>query len=589
MPLSWSTYYGLARVQNGGPETKNWSVLYNNPQQTSLMFKSMEQHHHNAATPMAYPGYNFNTPATPTQGTLTVSSAGGNIAAGTTVGVRFSFIDNLGLETQASPEITASMPALVTAPSGLAVGAPIATPVPGGLTGGTYIYALTKGKGTGETNISTTSVITVPFSAASTSSYTVPLTLPQSVSQYNAIDGTDHLNIYRSTGYDAAFVRLVTYTLAANPNTTTYTDNNIVASTAPPPQSPTFGSNNSLNISWSSLAIPGNATRFRVYVTQQPGVYGSSSLLQDYLLNNPATPLPNNYTYQGIETLIADFPKEFAQGIGNPPPVYLPTEAYGAPYYTQPANAFGWQTYNFAFPVGGNNSTPLQGAAYVDPTSNQLKVALSTPAVAGGPVAFMTLAAAGQGYAHPTTESGGHLASHIYAAPTGVGGPTQDILNSIFSTPVAGPAANYRIQATNIYKATATPATLQNSSPGVWMPMPDMLLTNIQPDFPGQQHEFNFDCAMALVGVGAPGQIISTQLYINGVAINETFTAQGGSYIGSGLGYARSAFHYATPITRSNNTYQVYWMASYTGYVQALGTNTAGLPPQRSFYAKELW
>lgn len=587
MPLTWTAYYGLARVQDGGPETKNWAVLYDNPQQIALMLKSLEQHHHNWATPMNYPGYNYATPATPTQGNLTLNETAGSVSAGTSVGVRFSFLDNLGLETQASPEITLSLPATAARPDTPTAGPAAATPVPGALTGGTYVYAITKALGAGETDISNVVQVTVPFNATSTSSYTVPVVLAQTVAQYNAIDGTDSINFYRSTGYDASFVQLGTFTLADDPDATTFIDDNTVAANTQPPQSPTFASNNSIGIDWSNLAQPTAATRFRVYITQQPGVYGSSSLLQDYPMNNPATPLPTNYSYMGTETLIADFPKEFSQGIGSPPPVYLPTEAYGAPYYSQPANAYGWETYNFVL-SDQNNTTPIQGAMYVDRQAMQLKVALATPSTAGGPSTFTTFGGVGSGYSHPLAESGGHAASHILGSTQG--GPTQDLFNNIFTTPVGNSAAVYRKSATTVYKATATPTTLQNSTVGVWETMPDMVLSGINPDFPGQWLEVDFMSAMLLYSGGVNGQVVSTQLYINGVSVTDAYSVDSSTYNASNfIGYATSRIHFATPITRSNNTFQVEWFVSYTGYVQSLGSNIAGQGAYRSLYVKELF
>lgn len=595
MGLVWSSYYGFARVSEQGPEVKNWVSTDGNWQLNSLLFKKFELHKHNASTPMRYPGYNILNPATPATPLLTLSTTGGFIAAGTNIGIRGSYVDQYGLETEAWPEISLLTPPVVARPNAPAASAPTSTPVPGALPGGTYIYAITKRMNTGESALSDVTVVDVPFDKTSTTSYTVPLAFDP-IGSYS--DGTDSILIYRTTGFDSNFVLLKA--ILATPGSggalqngvTTYTDGGVIQDlTHQPPQASEFGKQNKVNINWNNINFPSTAFRFRIYLTQQLGVWGNNHLLQDYLLVNPSTPVPNSLDYLGTENLTAGYPLDFTQIPYGAPLINLTSEAVGAPIYTQAADTKGWQTYNFVFP-DQNHSTPLFGNAYVDSSVGQLKIALSTP---GGVGVYTTLAGVGSGYAHPTVESGGHPASRIQFAPQ-VGGPTIDQIGSIIATPVAGGSGNYRIQATNLYKVTATPADLQNSTVGVWLNMPDMDTitqwpTGINPDFTGQWFEADFQSWMNIIPATTTGQIISTILLINGVQIFETMASLGqGTLTSSNTSfYGNNSFTYATPLTRSNNRFQVQWQLSQPGYALSYGGNVVGQAPRRYFLVKELF
>lgn len=595
MGLTWASYYQLARVNNAGPETKNYAVTDTNWQTASLLLKRFEQHHHTAATPFRYPGFQLLTPATPSTPLLTLSPTGGSIAAGVTIGVRLSLVDQYGLESEASPETFIQSPAVTLRPNAPIIGAPISTPVPGGLPGGTYVYALTKRMGSGESMLSNVSTVNIPFNTTLNSSYVVPLQF-DAINSY--VDGTDSLCLYRTTGFDSNFILMaaITATPGRQNALTTFTDSGTVADVSQqPPQTSEFGKQNLLTIDWTTLSIPGSAYRFRVYLTQQAGVWGTQNLFQDYLLFNPSTPFPNNVQYQGIETLLTGFPFDYSQLPFQPPQINLGTEAIGAPIYTTTADADGYQTFNFVFPIGITNSTPLFGSAYIDASiggNGQLKLCLSTPTGPNNPGLFTTLAGVGSGYAHPLVESGGHSANTIQAAAQ-TGGPTQNQLNSIFSTPVAGGVARYRQQATNIYKVTATPGTLQNSTSGIWQNIPDMDTisqwpTGIQPDFSGQWFEIVFNTQSQLNWGPGASQFLSSQLLINGAAIIEA-SKNYGSNTATGQLNGDLSFTFATPLTRSNNRFQVQWMLSFPGFGLLQGTNIPGGPAQHAFYIKELF
>lgn len=298
------------------------------------------------------------------QPTITANTSGGILAPGTTVGVRLSYVNALGLETDSCPEVTYTLPTPASRPlSPQLVSTTASTP---GLPGGTYLYVLTKVKGSGETTISDPLPVTIPFDA----SYSVTCSF-NPVNSYT--DGTTGINVYRTTGLSSAFQLVGQITSASQ---TQFTDNN---TTAPallnlaPPASSTFDATNKLTIDWTSInTYPADASKLRVYVTRQPGVWGTSHLLKEVdLLNLP----PNYVDYVGSETLGSGWPKNSTEIPSSPAKLNLGTEATGAPTLTADMNFANFKAQNFK--AGDPPTTPQNGNVWYDYTSNKLRAQIN--------------------------------------------------------------------------------------------------------------------------------------------------------------------------------------------------------------------
>lgn len=355
MSIFESTYFGLTRVREQSPEARDWAAVDRNPEIISLILKAFEQHAHTGTAGIAYPGYDPTTPIAPE---LTEHSTGGVIAPGTTVGVRLSYVDNRGLETDASSEevITLSPSAARPLTPQLVSKQILANALPGG----TYIYAVTKRKGSGETPLSDV----LPVEIAYDNTYSVTISFDP-ISSYT--DGTDSINIYRSTGLSSSFQLLTTITTVG---TTEFTDTNTIPpqnANVQPPTNNTFAADRKVRIDWTAITHPVNATRLRVYVTQQAGLWSEDHLLSEVDL----TGTPANYIdYLGSESLGSGWPLNSTQIISAPPKIDLGAETTGAPNLTADMDFNGFKAKEM---VLGTTSLSTNGAIWYDSVSQNFK------------------------------------------------------------------------------------------------------------------------------------------------------------------------------------------------------------------------
>lgn len=567
MAFLYSTYYGLTRISDTGPETKGWSATDSNFETLSRLIHAVEGHRHTASTPIFYPGYNSADPSTPTFVTLTEVTSGGFLPPGSNIGVRAAYVDPNGLETDASPEKVLTLGSVPTRPTAPTAGSPTSTPVAGALVGGTYIYALTKQKSTGETQISDSVSINVPFAETANTTYTVPITF-EPLNTYSGTDGSTALRLYRTTGFNTSFVLLKTITTA---DQSEYTDTNAIESaTTQPPIINTFGKNKKVAVDISGLSHPALAERLRLYITTQPSTWGTQNLFKDILLS---TPYQSTYDFLGNEVLDKGWPQERTQVVGRFQKIDLGAEAVGGPTLTAHQNFNGYQAVKFRFPIGLAASTPMEGAAYIENTT-------ATPSFrvrVGGN--YQTLVVPGGSYSHSTNEAGGHSSTNIYFSTNPGGNSVYDIL-SVIATPV-GLGAQYRKPVQTINKIVPTTANYQTTSASL-ADLSEMSLTNIVPDFAGQWMEFVYGGAFYINPQGTNGATLSTQLEING---NTTLLAE--TYRSFTAPTSSTPIHapihatYATPVSTTITSLKVKWLTS-SGTVTSIG-------PRRTFYVKELF
>lgn len=288
------------------------------------------------------------------QASLVESASGGVLPPGANVAFRLAYVNALGLETDASPENAKliSPAAPPPGPPAVALGS-ISTP---GLGGGTYVYAITLKKGSGETTISSVNSVSVPYD----NTYTVNVTFAAAI-------GSDSVNVYRAIGLNQPFQLLAT--LAAG--VTTYADNGVVPPAnvnVQPPTVNTYDANKKIRIDWSSiLPHPASAQKLRVYVTQQAGLWSTAHLLSEIDLTT--TP-PTYLDYLGNETLQTGWPLNISQIPSAPGKLNLSTEATGGFNLTADGNFNSNKALNM---VLGTNSVNTNGAVWYDSTTHKVK------------------------------------------------------------------------------------------------------------------------------------------------------------------------------------------------------------------------
>lgn len=550
MAASSSTYYGFTRVREAGPELQDWAAIDANWELVSLVLKQMETHTHTGATPFHYPGYNAGTPTVPTLPTLTSYTTGGILSPGTTIGVRLSYVNALGLETDAAPETTITVDAAAARPL-----APILTSVStaaSALPGGTYIYAVTKVKGSGETQISDIVTVDVPFD----NTYQVTLTI-DAINTYT--DGTTAINIYRSAGLNATFQLAGTVT---STSATTFVDNNTILSAnvnRQPPTISTFDAARKVRVDWSALTHPSGASKLRVYLTQQAGLWGTSNLLTEIDLSGT----PANYVdYIGNEVLGTGWPRSTSEIPASPAKINLGAEATGAPILTADMDFAGFQAKNL---VLQNTVSPptTNGTIYYDTSIPTVRARINGAWVNWG----TTTASA---YTHPAEESGGHIAANIkYKAGSAITSKT------IFDT-MRNTSDGSRKNATGISKAVGAAAVtgFVSTSPTL---LTDMTLS-ITPDFDNQWYEVVFGGHFT---ASAFGMNVSVGIEQDSVLIEETIRTLTAPGTSSNIFLTTAYTFQSNTVAAGAKTTRVLWWVD-TGTATAVTT-------RRSLVVKRLF
>lgn len=550
MGISYTSYFGLTRLVDAGPEIKGWVTTDLNFQIISLLLQANASHVHTGATPINYPGYNISAPATPTLIAVTAATpTNGVLSPGTIVGARLSYLDSLGLETAGSPEVAYELGAIPERPDPVGISVPTSTPVPGAIGAGTYIYTITKAMTTGETQVANFSTVDVAAGTTAFDSYTVTLSFDP-INSYT--DGTDSLKIYRSSGFNSTMQLLKTIT---DPVIQSYTDTNIFEdATHYPPTTNTFGKNQAAVINWSGLSHPAEASKLRIYVTQTAGSYGVYHLLEEYPVNDPATPLPSSTFYYGSEILSKGWPKETSQTVGGPPKVNLGTQATGAPILTAHMDFNGYWAKNFRFPTGLVASTPMEGAAYVETST-------ATPTLrvrVGGN--YYTMISAGSSYTHAVNEPGGHGTGAIFHS-AGPGGPSVlNILNTI-ATPSA---SQFRKQVQVGYYATPSASSFSTTSTAA-VPLPEMetgFASGLYyPDFAGQYVDITFSGGFFLNPGATTAVTGTTQFEINGSLVEGESTIRSFTALATPSHYPVQVT-FSTPISAPLKVRVMWWVSA---------------------------
>lgn len=247
---------------------------------------------------------------------LTLDTTEGALTAGTTYRYRYTYVDEFGAETAASPEATVTTADPVVAPSGPT----LSSVTTGGLlNGGLYTYVLTAyvTTNTKETTRSSPKALSVAFT---TSTNVITLTLP------SLPTGATGFNVYRRGPGEVNYNYLDSVDMDVATPPSTYDDDGSVnpnCSRFPPNTNNTNSQNNvTISLPGATPTVPAGAT-WKIYRSTVSGVWEATNLVQvtaeTFEGSGVVTP-----TYQdlGIPTGFQTAP-EVTQVVGQPDKINL--------------------------------------------------------------------------------------------------------------------------------------------------------------------------------------------------------------------------------------------------------------------------
>lgn len=227
--------------------------------------------------------------------TLTRSSTGGLIPAGTRVYYKISLVNTQGQESEASTEAFIDTTAAITDPN-----APTLTYSSNGgaLLGGDYYYVLSAWKGTSITETTATSSIFIAVTST-TGTNKITLTLPTLPA------GANGFNIYRRAPGESRFFYLDSLNIGATP-ASTYVDSGAVAENCDRtvPNANTTNAQNSIVVTYPGTTphVPVGYT-WKIYRSYFNGNYTKSLLVHVVEYTAEATPIITpTYTDVGLAT-----------------------------------------------------------------------------------------------------------------------------------------------------------------------------------------------------------------------------------------------------------------------------------------------
>jgi hypothetical protein len=178
MALNRSKYLGLAEIGQGDQfNAEGYAFSTGNIERLDQFIYRLLAHHHNGVAPLT------TSELDPPSLTLNTDDDSGRIAPGQTLRYKYTLIDELGTETLASPETTVTIPPAVVPPNAPSLSY---STTGGELTAGTYSYVISAyvGSSPTETQRSDPAPITIPSGTTNLITLTMP-TLPAGASGFN--------------------------------------------------------------------------------------------------------------------------------------------------------------------------------------------------------------------------------------------------------------------------------------------------------------------------------------------------------------------------------------------------------------------
>lgn len=299
-----TTHFGLTRVSEGETLAKNsHAALDGDRILLDTILKALLDHDHSAEAALASPS---------TAPTAVANSSGGSLAPSTTYYYKYSYIDANGLETAASPEVSATTAAGADAPT-----APTLSheSTGGTLDVGTYRYLITFADTSGRETTPSDSVEIGLTSDICTGSSRILLTFPPPPLAAPCI------NVYRQKPGQSTF-----YFLKKTTNSTYYDDGSDSEDLSRGvPTVNTVGNTNSVTITLPE-SVPANATGWRLYRSRNPGGYTTASLVKTVV--EGATPQSTTIVTETTDvggSLLRGFPRTKSTTLSGGQPIDLTT------------------------------------------------------------------------------------------------------------------------------------------------------------------------------------------------------------------------------------------------------------------------
>lgn len=260
---SETTHYGLQKLRAGEPlSTNDYAILGRNWDRVdTLLYRAMEHDHLGMSTAVS-------DPTQPLEATL--NTASGNIPANRQVRYKFTWVDQYGAESAASPEVVVATPAPISSP-GMAT--PTISASGGTLLSGNYFYALSayKDVNTNETPAGGRAYVSLLSGATNK----ITLTLPSLPS------GADGFNVYRRAPGETSYSYLASIDMTGATPPSTYED---AGSVSPNCNRMPVNTNLTNSTNSISLTIPGatptipDGYTWKIYRTYEAGNYATSFL-----------------------------------------------------------------------------------------------------------------------------------------------------------------------------------------------------------------------------------------------------------------------------------------------------------------------
>lgn len=297
-----TSYFGLTRVGEGETLAKNsHAALDSDRVLLDVVLNALLNHDHSAEVALGSP-----TVAP----TAVANASGGALAPSTTYYYKYSYVDQYGLETAASPEVSVTTAAGANGPS-----APtLSHEATGGtLDVGTYRYLITFADTAGNETTPSDSADIGLTSAICNGTSRILLTFPSPPLAAPCI------NVYRQKPGQNTF-----YFLKKTTNSTYYDDGSDSEDLSRGvPTTNTVGFTNSVTITLPE-SVPADATGWRLYRSRSPGGYTNTSLVKKVV--EGATPQSTTILNQTTDvggSLLRGFPRSKTTTLSGGAPLDL--------------------------------------------------------------------------------------------------------------------------------------------------------------------------------------------------------------------------------------------------------------------------
>lgn len=301
---SKTTNYGFTKLAPGDDLSANGYAFIDSDRDRmdGLLSLGREHNHTGAAASLTDPD---------TAPTLVLNTASGNLTAGQTYRYRFTYVDQFGSETAASPEATVTTADPVVQPDAVSI---TSVTTGGALSGGLYYYALTAYVDTSTKETRRGSVASHSI-AYSTTTNDVTLSLPSLPS------GATGFNVYRRAPGESNYNFLESIDMSSATPPTEYNDDGSVNPNCdrnPPISNSTNSQNNvTITLPGATPAVPSGAT-WKIYRSKTAGVWEASDLIQVTETVSDSDPtIVTSYQDVGIPTGFQTAP-ETSQVVGMP-------------------------------------------------------------------------------------------------------------------------------------------------------------------------------------------------------------------------------------------------------------------------------